>query len=727
MIRGIALVGALLTLTVPAAGQHPVRGTISGAGVPLAAARVEAVGATTIRTLTAVDGAFVLMLAEGRWELRVTAIGHRPVRHTITVPEDVMVGTLDLEPLAAELEQIVVTGTMQETTLADSPVKVELVLARALRRNLTNNLMESVRTLPGLQEQVDCGVCYTNSIRINGMEGPYTAVLIDGVPLMSALATTYGFNGINPAILDRVEVVKGPASTLYGSEAMGGVINVITRDPRFAPRWSLTTYATSHGEVSTDLAAAPTIGNTRLLLSGSLARNERFVDANADNFSDLPLVTRGALFAKWAVGSAERRAVDLSARIYHEDRFGGVRGWNRSDRGSGTVYGESIRTNRQEVIAGITPGWLDGAARLDIALNRHRQDSWYGTARYVAAQDVAFAQATWLPRGNGVIRPLAGLSARYLRYDDDTPATTTADRRVVPGVFAELEAAPHPRLTVLGGGRLDHHADHGLVPSPRVALKWDASDRTTARLNVATGFRVVNLFTEDHAALSGSRQVVIAEALDPERSVTATASLRHASGVGAVPFVAELDIFATRFSNRIQPDYDTDPGQIIYRNLDGTAWTRGITAAISVDPAASPIAGRASASWQRVTRTDAGVTADIPFAASFKGDFTLTWAVQGDDMVLDWTGRLVGPMALPRHPGRAARSPWFTEQNVQLTRRIIGEAFLIAGVKNLFDTRQRDPLVAPEDPFGPDFDTNFVWGPTQGRRVMVGFQWNAAR
>lgn len=727
MIRCAALCVALLGVATPVAAQHVVRGVVTGAGVPLAESRVEATGPATVRARSGVDGSFTLTLTAGRWELRVSAIGHRPARRVITISADTALGTLDLEPSAAELEQLVVTGTMQETTLADSPVKVELVMARALRRNLTNNLMESVRTLPGLQEQVDCGVCYTNSIRINGMEGPYTAVLIDGVPMMSALATTYGFNGINPAILDRVEVVKGPASTLYGSEAMGGVINVITRDPRFAPPWSVTTYATSHGEMSTDVAAAPSLGGTRLLLSGSLARNERFVDANTDGFSDLPLVTRGALFAKWTLGSAERRALDVSARVYHEDRFGGVRGWSRADRGSGTVYGESIRTDRQELIAGIMPGWLDGAARLDLALNRHRQDSWYGTARFVAAQDVAFLQATWLPRGNGVLRPLAGLSARYLRYDDDTPATTTADRRVVPGVFAEVEAAPHPRLTVLGGGRLDHHAAHGVVPSPRVALKWDATDRTTARLNVATGFRVVNLFTEDHAALSGSRQVIVAEALEPERSVTATASLRHASGVGAVPFVAELDVFATRFSNRIQPDYDTDPGQIIYRNLDGTAWTRGITAALSVDPATSPLAGRVSASWQQVTRTDGGVTTDIPFAPVFKGDFTLTWAISGEDIIADWTGRLVGPMALPQHPGRAVRSPWFSEQNLQVTQRIVGEAFVILGVKNFLDTRQRDPLVAPDNPFGPEFDTNFVWGPTQGRRVILGFQWNAAR
>ncbi len=711
----------------PLAAQYEVRGTVRADAAPLVDARVEAVGPTRVITTTDSAGRWSLRLASGAWQLRFAAIGHTPERRAVEIRTDTTLQPVTLRGRPAEMDQLVVTGTMAEATVADVPVKVEVILARTLQRNLTNNLMESVRTLPGLQEQVDCGVCYTNSIRINGMEGPYTAVLIDGVPLMSALATTYGLNGINPAILDRVEIVKGPASTLYGSEAMGGVINVITRDPRFAPRWSLTTYATSHGEVSTDVAAAPAIGSTRLLLSGSLARNDRFVDANNDAFSDLPLVTRGVVFAKWSVGSAAHRLADVSARVYHEDRFGGVRAWRRADRGSGVVYGESIITARQELIAGVTPGWLDRSIQLEAAFNRHRQDSWYGTSRYVAAQDVAFLQARWAPRGNGVLRPLAGVTARYQRYDDDTPATTTADRRFVPGVFAELEAAAHARLTLLGGGRLDHHADHGLVLSPRLALKWDVTDASSLRLNLATGFRVVNLFTEDHAALSGSRQVVIAEALRPERSVTATVSYRTATGVGAVPIVLDVDAFATRFGNRIQPDYDSAPNLIIYRNLDGSAWTRGLSLGLTVDPATAPVAGRISATVQRVTRTDGGRTTAIPFAASFKGDLTLTWAVQGDDLTLDWTGRVVGPMTLPTHPGRAARSPWFTEQNAQVTRRLGGEAFLIVGVKNLFDMRQRDPLVAPDDPFGPDFDTNFVWGPTQGRRAVVGVQWNAGR
>src|SRR5699024_7839872 len=95
-----------------------------------------------------------------------------------------------------------------------------------LQKNPSANFMDNISYINGLSNFVTCGVCGTNSIRINGMEGPYTAVLIDGTPIIGSLASVYGLNGISPAIIERIEVIKGPNSTLYGSEAMGGVINI---------------------------------------------------------------------------------------------------------------------------------------------------------------------------------------------------------------------------------------------------------------------------------------------------------------------------------------------------------------------------------------------------------------------------------------------------------------------------------------------------------------------
>ncbi|HRP07846.1 MAG TPA: TonB-dependent receptor, partial [Gemmatimonadales bacterium] len=280
------------------------------------------------------------------------------------------------------------------------------------------------------------------------------------------------------------------------------------------------------------------------------------------------------------------------------------------------------------------------------------------------------------------------------------------------------------RLTVLGGIRVDHHRAHGAIVSPRAALKWSAGDWTTFRLNLATGFRVVHLFTEDHAALSGSREVVVAEELAPERSSTVTASMRTMLGIGSLPVYLDVDVFHTGFSNRILPDYDSEPGRIIYRNLRGVAITRGASLGLSLDPASAPVGFRAGATLQRVTRTDLGLTSEVEFAPRFKGDFGVTWNAS-EAVAVDWTGSVTGRMALPELGGVTEHSPWFTEQHLQVTTELAPSRYLTVGIRNLFDTRQRNPLVAPHDPFGPDFDTYRVWGPVQGRRLLVAMQWNA--
>lgn len=716
--------GCLLSLlAAPVTAQHvDVSGRVISAGAPVPDVEVR-LGARLVST--AADGRFAFAaIPAGTHELRLRAIGYLPVTRRIILPADSALGDIVIEPFDVALGDLVVTGTLAEVRLEDSPIKVELVTRRSLERNLTTTLMESVRAIPGLREQVDCGVCYTNSISINGMDGPYTAVLFDGVPVLGALATVYALNSLNPALLEQVEIVKGPASTLYGSEAMGGLINVISRDPRTAPAWSLNSSATSHGQLSADAMVRPLIGNGRLLAAASASWNDRFVDGNGDGFSDLPLATRVSGFLKWSDGTVSARRADIMARYWYEDRFGGVEAWTPEHRGSSTIYGESITTRRWELIGGFRPRVLGVPLRVDAAVSGHRQESWYGAVPYSAEQRTWFVQGAWAPRTTeGELRPLLGFTWRRQWYDDNTPATTASEDRMVPGVFGELEFPVGSRLTVLGGTRVDHHEAHGAIVSPRAALRLSAGDWTTFRLNVATGFRVVHLFTEDHAALSGSREVVIAEELAPERSSTVTASMRTMIGIGSLPISVDADLFHTRFTNRILPDYD-QPGRIVYRNLAGTATTQGASLGMSLDPGAAPVGVRVGGTVQRVVRTDRGMTREVEFAPRFKGDFGLTWNVS-EAMTVDWTGSVTGPMALPELHGTTEHSPWFTEQHVQVTTELAPSRYLTLGVKNLFDTRQRNPLVAPHDPFGPDFDTYRVWGPVQGRRFLVALQWNA--
>jgi outer membrane receptor for ferrienterochelin and colicins len=581
--------------------------------------------------------------------------------------------------------------------------------------------MDNISFLPGLTQQVDCGVCFTNNIRINGMEGPYTAVLIDGTPMMSALATVYGLNSIDPSLIEQIEIIRGPNSTLYGSEAMGGVINIVTKDARLAPKYSVNVFGTSDGETSLSLAAAPSLGGVRSLLSVTGSRNAHFVDRNGDGFSDLPLVSRLSIMNKWVTGTPANRPFELMARVYGEDRFGGIDAWTPADRGSTTVYGESIRTLRAEVLGTYRPGAPGTPLRFDVSGNWHDQDSFYGATAYRAVQQVAFAQGVWSPQlaRHGVT---LGGAVRYQRYADSTQAQRTTDVRLIPGVFAQDEVSLGSRASLLAGVRIDHHSAHGVVPSPRLAFKWTPDRHTTVRLNGATGFRVVSLFTEDHAALTGARTVRIDEALRPERSATATVSLNRVMDVGGIEdaMTLDVDLFHTRFSNRIVGDFDSDPNLIIYRNLRGAAVTRGASLALGYATLRQPFTGSVGFTLQDVFVDNDGARRALPFAATAQGVFSLGYRIDRLGLTIDWTGRVQGPAALPQFDGLASRSPWFTEQHLQFTRRKPGWPDLYVAVKNLFNFVQRDAIVDPFDPFGDRFDTARVYGPLQGRRLLFG-------
>jgi len=702
-----------------------VTGQVHARGVAIAHAQVLVEG-TGFGAATDGEGEFrVAGLSSGPATLLVRAIGYAPERRALRLSAgETTRAVVELQPVASVLGTVVTTGTLQQVRVQDAPVKVAVISTAFLQRNVTNNLMDNVSFFPGLNQQVDCGVCFTNNIRINGMEGPYTAVLIDGTPMMSALATVYGLNAIDPSLVEQVELTKGPSSTLYGSEAMGGVINVITKDARFAPRLSLGAYATSDGETSANLAAARTFGGAATLLSVSGSRNDRFVDRNGDDFSDLPLVSRISVFNKWSPAEMSEEPMQISARYYHETRFGGTSEWTSADRGSSTVYGESIRTSRVELLGTYTAEAGGSPIRADAAFNWHDQNSYYGDQPYMATQTTTFVQGAWLP-GFGRSSLALGATLRYQSYRDSAAFHQTRDENLTPGLFAQDELALGAGVTLLAGLRVDRHPAHGTIPSPRLALKWDAGRNTTLRVNAATGFRVVSLFTEDHAALTGARDVRIEGKLDPERSRNLVVSLNRTFDIEQVPDALTLDVDAywTRFTNRIVPDYDTDPELIVYRNLRGMAETRGVEIALGYATALEPLSANLGITLQDVHQVNDGVRSEIAFATRFQGVFTLGYRFPRRRLALDWTGRVLGPMQLPNFEGLPSRSPWFTEQHLQGTWSVRPGVDVYGAVKNVFDYVQANPIIDPRHPFGDDFDTARVYGPIQGRRVLLGMRY----
>src|SRR5690606_5771509 len=390
-----------------------------------------------------------------------------------------------------------------------------------LKKNPTPNIFEALQNVNGVRPQLNCNVCNTGDIHINGLEGPYTLVLIDGMPIVSGLSTVYGLSGIPNSLIERVEIVKGPASSLYGSEAVGGLINVITKLPEHAPSIFADTFMTSWGEINVDIGFKAEIGNATSLFGANYYNYSNPIDKNNDNFTDVTLQDRISIFNKWNFERAEKRIASVAGRFYYEDRWGGEMQWNPSFRGGDEVYGESIYTTRYELL-GQYQLPVSEKMLFNFSYTDHDQNSVYGDLKYLAKQRIGFVQFTW-DKKLGKHDLLFGVAGRYNYYDDNTTATSEdeinkPDAVFIPSIFIQNEYKFNERHTFLAGVRYDYDFRHGNILTPRIAYRWKISDEDIFRLNAGTGFRVVNLFTEEHAALTGSREVVIEEELRPEQS-----------------------------------------------------------------------------------------------------------------------------------------------------------------------------------------------------------------
>jgi outer membrane receptor for ferrienterochelin and colicins len=688
---------------------------------------------TTKGATTDFHGRFSIAAVEGDARLIISYVGY--ATDTLHVGANVNTVTALLTPDFKSLsEVVVVSATMKEVTKMNSPIPVEIYSPAMFLKNPTPSIFEALAMVNGVQPQLNCNVCNTGDIHINGMEGPYTMLLIDGMPIVSSLATVYGLSGIPNSMVKRIEVVKGPASTLYGSEAVGGLINIITKDPASSPTFKADVSGTSVGEFNTDISSRLRISKADGLLGINYFNYQNVLDINDDNFSDVTLQRRISLFNKWDFRRKELKQGSLALRYVYEDRWGGELQWNKTFRGSADVYGESIYTKRFELI-GKYQLPLTEKFFLDYSYNHHLQDSYYGVISYQADQHVFFSQFRW-NKTFGRHDWLVGVPFRFMFYDDNTPGTASPDsnapqRTFLPGVFAQNEFRMNDAITFLTGLRYDHHNKHGNIFSPRFSTKISFGKNNTLRLSTGNGYRVVNLFTEEHAALTGSRSVVIAEELKPEQSwnvnVNYATLMDHANGYVSL----DGTLFYTYFTNKIVGDFNTSPDSIIFDNLRGHAVSKGITlnTEVAFTNSLKLIGGMTLMDVYQKEKDKTGIERRIAqqFAPEFSATYTVSYTFSKPSITLDLSGRTNGPMSLPVLPDpsidpRPSRSPTYTILNFQITKIFNSGLEIYGGCKNILNFVPRDPILFAEDPSSPYFDTSYNYAPIQGIKGFAGIR-----
>ena len=732
-----------------AQSNYSVEGKVLSNGDPLPYTNIY-IENTTKGTTSDVNGIFsVENIKPGKYTIAASFTGYKIQKKTITIKDKPVFITFNLNE-SDDLDEVIITGTLKAVSRLESPVPVEVYTPTFLKKNPTANIFEALQNVNGVRPQLNCNVCNTGDIHINGLEGPYTLVLIDGMPIVSGLSTVYGLSGIPNSLIEQIEIVKGPASSLYGSEAVGGLINVITKLPENAPRFFADGFVTGWGEVNLDAGFKANVGEKATVLFGTnYFKYNNIIDNNDDNFTDLTLQDRISIFQKWDFKRTSNKKLSLAGRYFYEDRWGGELQWTKADRGGNEVYGESIYTSRFEILGNYELP-IREKVNFQFSYSDHDQNSVYGDTPYLAQQRIGFGQFIW-DKTISKHDLLFGSAIRYNYYNDNTTATIKADEVTIPSLFVQDEVKFNKKQSLLLGMRYDYDSRHGNIFTPRIAYKYKPTETDIIRVNAGTGFRVVNLFTEEHAALTGARDVIIEEALEPEESYNVTLNyLKKLYLKNGMYFTFDTSAWYTYFTNAIIPDYDTNPNQIIYGNLDGYSTSTGLS--FNIDAVlGSGIKASIGATYQDVSQTENGEHIEQILTEKFSGVWSFSYKNYPTNLTIDYTGNIYGPMRLPLLGDldpRQEYSPTWSIQNIQITYDGLDNIEIYGGVKNLLNwtpnkgnpfiiARADDPfdenvqfngngdvIATADNPYALTFDPSYVYGPNQGIRLFFGVRYN---
>ena len=650
--------------------------------------------------------------------------------------------TLILQPLQV-VEGAKVTSANQRFTslIGAQTLKTEIITTGELKKAACCDLAGCFETQGTVQPMTTNIITNAKELRILGLSGVYNQVLIDGIPLIQGLSYTYGISSIPGTLVDNIYVSKGTTSVLQGFESMVGQINVIPKNPDKSEKLLFNVYVNSFGENHYNVNFRHGKGKWRNLIAGQMVQPAQKWDRDKDNFLDLPQLRRYMLYDKIQYGNDNKPGLSatIGIKLLSENRSGGQLQYNqKTDTGSTSIYGQSVKYLQGELYSKSTLMLKNGNKFALMAANlQHQQNSWFGTVKYTARQFSSYAnmqyEHTWR---NHELK--SGISLRQLNINENIRFSDTTLKRtyqgtyikneVVPGFFAENTFKWRADIiTLITGLRIDHHNLFGWMTTPRMMLKYDISENSILRASAGSGWRTVNLFSENNALMASSRNIVFKEALQPEKSINWGFNYFKKLKAKKLEGYFTIDFYQTRFQNQFFPDYDSDTRLAFIGNFTGKSVANGFQTDLNLK-LFKIVEVKAAYNYLDVFRVNNAVKTQLPFNAKHKFLMAISYLPKNkkwrSDLNIHWFGkqRLPNTEMNPDIYRQADWSKAYTTFNLQFTKSW-KKIELYGGAENIFDYRQLRPIVSWQNPFSPYFDTSFNWGPTRGRELYFGVRY----
>ncbi len=736
---------------------------------------------TTIGAATDETGHFNLInMPIGIYTVRASAIGYKPDEKEVELIGDKTIElNFILEADVLGLEQVVITADRNDKHRKDASVIVNTITPKLFEIAQTVSLGDGLNFCPGLRMENNCQNCGFNQVRMNGLGGPYSQILINSRPIFSGLAGVYGLELIPSSMIERIEVVRGGGSALYGSNAIAGTVNLILKDPiNNSYEASVTSGYTGVGlDGSGDPALDYSMNfNTSIVSHDSKTgmalygfhRNRDPFDANGDDFSEVSDINNTTVGTRLFHRLGYRNKIAVDFFTINEERRGG----NKFD----------LPKHEADIAEAVDHKITTGAISFDqffrdedklsvfVSGQFVDRDSYYGaeqsmkdygktkgfTTNMGAQYNAVFTNSNLI---SGIEYRGETLNDKKLGYPDYENAVFVSGELIIPhtantlvadqvsniyGVFAQYDHKFN-KLNVSVGARFDnyeikdetHNSNKtGNVISPRVTVKYDVLKYLQARVSYSQGYRAPQVFDEDlHIETSGSRKVIHENDPDlkQETSHSYMASLDFNKLVGKVNTGLLIEGFYTQlndaFANTSSP-HPTEEDVIIYTriNAENGATVKGVNFELNLVPTGD-FAFTGGFTFQKNEYQDPQDefneksffrTPNQYGYATIDWDFTKHFCFSATG---NYTGSMLVPyygMELPNGvDGELHESDPFMDLGAKLSYqyRLNGASMqLFVGVKNMFNSYQND------FDSGAERDPGYIYGPSLPRTVYFGIK-----
>lgn len=627
------------------------------------------------------------------------------------------------------LDEVEVSERVRATQLSTlTPNLVETIGTKELEKAACCNISESFETNASVDVAASDAVSGSKKIRMLGLDGVYSALLLENIPWMTGLQASSAFGRIPGTWVESIQISKGAGSVVNGYSSLTGQINLQLLAPdKVEDRVFVNLYGNTMGRGEANVHLNQRMGDkwsSLLLLHGSGLKRKN--DVNNDQFLDTPLRESYQVLNRWKY-KGERYRAQFGVQAYSESLQAGQTSFKKDeDLNTTNAYGVSNTDRQVSVFA--KSGRLypihDGRSLgLQVLGSWYEHDAYYGTRRYKGEQYHGYANFIWQEElGSAKHQLTSGASYHFDEYDESFVDSAYSRMESVPGVYTEytFNDLEHLGLAVVGGLRADYHNLFGLQVNPRMHIKYNLKPETAIRLSGGRGFRTANVLLDNASTLVSSRQVRTEE-FDPEIAWNMGASLvQEIKLLGREGFLS-IDYFYTWFENQVVVDRE-EFGVVRFYNLDGQSYSHSL----QVEGGIEPVKGldiKAAYKWYRVRTDFQGTEKDQPLIPRHRALLNTSYSTAGRKWSFDATLQWFGTSRIPStsQVGSSDRSPDYFQVLSQVTKRF-KHIDLYAGVENLLDYRQSDPILGGDDPFGPGFDAALVWGPVRGRIVYSGIR-----